>query len=221
MGLTCAASPSRSMCLNHVVLQPPFPIVAIKRNISGLSNISGSGKRITRKSASTIKALNGSSSKQTLSSNWDVSQDYSASSSPWQPRFEELDTANTLLRQRIIFLGSQVSFFLSHQNRESWVFILLIFWISYWISEMGFAYCWVLGLYFFCWRCMEVILDVLMALMGIHLQIIGQLTSIGLNIGSGHGFLRFLLICCICFQLKLNFLTERCFVDYQLISSFP
>jgi hypothetical protein len=114
MGLTCAASPSGSLCLNHGVLHPPFPIVAIKRNTSGLSNSSGSGKRIRRKPVSTIKALNGSSSKQTLSSNWDVSQDYSASSPPWRPRLEELDTANTLLRQRIIFLGSQVSFFLSH-----------------------------------------------------------------------------------------------------------
>lgn len=115
MGLTCAAAPPpRSMCLNHGVLQPPFPAVAIKRNTPGLSNGTGSGKRIRRKPASAIKALNGSSSKQTLSRNWDVSQDYSASSSPWRPRFEELDTANALLRQRIIFLGSQVSFFLSH-----------------------------------------------------------------------------------------------------------
>ena len=48
-------------------------------------------------------------SRQTLSSNWVVSDDLSASTtSPWLPRFEELDTTNMLLRQRIIFLGSQV-----------------------------------------------------------------------------------------------------------------
>lgn len=42
----------------------------------------------------------------TLSRNWDVSN-YSKAPS-WMPRFEELDTTNMLLRQRIIFLGSQV-----------------------------------------------------------------------------------------------------------------
>lgn len=50
--------------------------------------------------------------KQSLSSEWEVSN-YAAPS--WLPRFEELDTTNMLLRQRIIFLGSQVcsfSFFL-------------------------------------------------------------------------------------------------------------
>ncbi|OMO73411.1 ClpP [Corchorus olitorius] len=47
----------------------------------------------------------------TLSSNWDVSDlsaVTSASAPAWFPRFEELDTTNMLLRQRIIFLGSQV-----------------------------------------------------------------------------------------------------------------
>jgi len=49
-------------------------------------------------------------SRPTLSSNWLVSpDDLSASTaSPWLPRIEELDTTNMLLRQRIIFLGSQV-----------------------------------------------------------------------------------------------------------------
>jgi len=45
----------------------------------------------------------------TLSSNWLVSHDLSAqTASPWLPKFEELDTTNVLLRQRIVFLGSQV-----------------------------------------------------------------------------------------------------------------
>ncbi|KAL0431372.1 UNVERIFIED_CONTAM: ATP-dependent Clp protease proteolytic subunit, chloroplastic [Sesamum radiatum] len=47
-----------------------------------------------------VKALNHS-----LSSKWEVSN-YAAPS--WLPRFEELDTTNMLLRQRIIFLGSQI-----------------------------------------------------------------------------------------------------------------
>lgn len=45
----------------------------------------------------------------TLSSNWLVSHDLSAkTASPSLPKFEELDTTNMLLRQRIVFLGSQV-----------------------------------------------------------------------------------------------------------------
>lgn len=59
-----------------------------------------------------VKALKSSHRKAaTLSSNWDVS-DLSAvtsvSTPTWFPRFEELDTTNMLLRQRIVFLGSQV-----------------------------------------------------------------------------------------------------------------
>lgn len=50
--------------------------------------------------------------RQTLSSNWDVSSfsvDSVAQSPSRLPSFEELDTTNMLLRQRIVFLGSQVS----------------------------------------------------------------------------------------------------------------
>lgn len=103
MSLTYAASPSKSMCFNHGVLHPQFPIVTINKNTT-----TGIGGRRRRKTVSTIKALKSSSSKQTLSTNWDVSQDSSVTSAPWLPRFEELDTTNMLLRQRIIFLGSQV-----------------------------------------------------------------------------------------------------------------
>ncbi|KAH9675583.1 ATP-dependent clp protease proteolytic subunit 3 [Citrus sinensis] len=58
-----------------------------------------------------IKAANSSPSiAQTLSTNWDVSNFAvnNNTSSPYLPKFEELDTTNMLLRQRIIFLGSQV-----------------------------------------------------------------------------------------------------------------
>ncbi|XP_020596200.1 ATP-dependent Clp protease proteolytic subunit 3, chloroplastic-like [Phalaenopsis equestris] len=45
-------------------------------------------------------------SRRTLSEGWDLSA--AASGSVWVRRFEELDTTNMLLRQRIVFLGSQV-----------------------------------------------------------------------------------------------------------------
>ncbi|KAL4652014.1 hypothetical protein ACB092_01G202300 [Castanea dentata] len=107
LSLSCASSPSNSMCFNHGVLHSQFPIVTIiRKNATGL--ISNIRKRRSIKPISTIKALKSSSSKQTLSTNWDVFQDYSATSASWLPRFEELDTTNMLLRQRILFLGSQV-----------------------------------------------------------------------------------------------------------------
>ncbi|KAG8488276.1 hypothetical protein CXB51_018287 [Gossypium anomalum] len=61
----------------------------------------------------TVKGLRSSYPKRaTVSSNWNVSNLSPLSSSSttptWFPRFEELDTTNMLLRQRIIFLGSQV-----------------------------------------------------------------------------------------------------------------
>ncbi|XP_077243957.1 ATP-dependent Clp protease proteolytic subunit 3, chloroplastic-like [Tasmannia lanceolata] len=42
--------------------------------------------------------------RKTLSSDWNLS----SSAGPWMPRIEELDSTNMLLRQRIVFLGSQV-----------------------------------------------------------------------------------------------------------------
>ncbi|ESQ28697.1 hypothetical protein EUTSA_v10018911mg [Eutrema salsugineum] len=56
-------------------------------------------------------SINLSGPRQTLSSNWDVSSfsvDSLAQSPSRLPSFEELDTTNMLLRQRIVFLGSQV-----------------------------------------------------------------------------------------------------------------
>ncbi|KAK6125399.1 hypothetical protein DH2020_040868 [Rehmannia glutinosa] len=64
---------------------------------SGIRKYSSS---IRSNGSSRVKALN-----QSLSSDWDVSN-YAAPS--WLPRFEELDTTNMLLRQRIIFLGTQI-----------------------------------------------------------------------------------------------------------------
>ncbi|KAK9683153.1 hypothetical protein RND81_10G119800 [Saponaria officinalis] len=57
-------------------------------------------KRVTQ-----VNSLNKSIENPTLSSNWEIS---GTTSAPWLPKFEELDTTNMLLRQRIIFLGSQI-----------------------------------------------------------------------------------------------------------------
>lgn len=64
------------------------------------NNLSQNTSCRKNKSSLVVKALN-----QSLSSKGDLSN-YAAPS--WLPRFEELDTTNMLLRQRIIFLGTQV-----------------------------------------------------------------------------------------------------------------
>ncbi|KAJ9173017.1 hypothetical protein P3X46_016195 [Hevea brasiliensis] len=103
--LTCvAASQSTSpLCFSthsfiHKQLVSPFITADDKATITS-----------RRRKALAVKALNVGSRRQTLSTNWDVANLSSfASSAPSLPRFEELDTTNMLLRQRIIFLGSQV-----------------------------------------------------------------------------------------------------------------
>ncbi|CAA6665382.1 unnamed protein product [Spirodela intermedia] len=53
-----------------------------------------------------VKASADTSSRgRTLSGGWDLS---AVSVGPWMPRMEDLDSTNMLLRQRIVFLGSQV-----------------------------------------------------------------------------------------------------------------
>ncbi|XP_022997788.1 ATP-dependent Clp protease proteolytic subunit 3, chloroplastic [Cucurbita maxima] len=112
LSFTYAASPSlhsRLMCYNHGVLASPFPVSTPFKHSHG-ANSSSNAFRI-RKSVpvAAVKAsLSSSPLRRTLSSNWDVLGNYSAASTPALPRFEELDTTNMLLRQRIIFLGSQV-----------------------------------------------------------------------------------------------------------------
>ncbi|XP_021296809.1 ATP-dependent Clp protease proteolytic subunit 3, chloroplastic [Herrania umbratica] len=89
------------MSLTHIVKPPP-----------SLVNKQFLFPTKRREKTICVKALKSSYRKTaTLSSNWDVS-DLSAltsASAPASfPRFEEFDTTNMLLRQRIIFLGSQV-----------------------------------------------------------------------------------------------------------------
>ncbi|KAL5539559.1 hypothetical protein UlMin_045320 [Ulmus minor] len=112
MSLAYASSPSRPMCFNNGVLRTRFTIPTIEKNTGPSSSSSGfsTSNRGRRKAVPVIKALKEkSSSRPTLSNNWDITQGiYSATSPTWLPRFEDLDTTNMLLRQRIIFLGSQV-----------------------------------------------------------------------------------------------------------------
>ncbi|XP_022143418.1 ATP-dependent Clp protease proteolytic subunit 3, chloroplastic [Momordica charantia] len=104
---TPSPSPQRLMRFDHGVLSSQFPLFTPRKHSHG-GNSSLNGLR-TPKSAPLVKAsLSSSSMRRTLSSNWDVLENFSATSAPSLARFEELDTTNMLLRQRIIFLGSQV-----------------------------------------------------------------------------------------------------------------
>uniref|UniRef100_A0A803P2H0 ATP-dependent Clp protease proteolytic subunit n=1 Tax=Cannabis sativa TaxID=3483 RepID=A0A803P2H0_CANSA len=114
MSLAYAGSPSSSLP-QPWRLANPLPISTLEKSFGpssscNLGNLT-SGHTERRRGAPAIRALKSApSSRRTLSSNWDISQDcFSATSAPsWMPRLEELDTTNMLLRQRIIFLGSQV-----------------------------------------------------------------------------------------------------------------
>ncbi|KAL3526992.1 hypothetical protein ACH5RR_011648 [Cinchona calisaya] len=90
------SSPSSSTIISTIIKQKTSPnSTSIYRRRSGGLCVKASKQ-----------AFSGSGSGNTLSSNWDV-YNYTAAPS-WMPRFEELDTTNMLLRQRIIFLGSQI-----------------------------------------------------------------------------------------------------------------
>ncbi|PON51210.1 ATP-dependent Clp protease proteolytic subunit [Parasponia andersonii] len=114
MSLRFGGSPSSSACLNHGVLRTLLPISTSEKSFAPSSSNCSLGRPSStrgRRAIPAVRALKTTpSSRGTLSSNWDVGPDcYSANSAPsWFPRFEELDTTNMLLRQRIIFLGSQV-----------------------------------------------------------------------------------------------------------------
>ncbi|XP_047328101.1 ATP-dependent Clp protease proteolytic subunit 3, chloroplastic [Impatiens glandulifera] len=75
-----------------------------RRQLISLS--SSSRSRRSKRAASAVVKASRAQLKIPLSGNLD-SSNYSTAPS-WMPRFEELDTTSMLLRQRIIFLGSQV-----------------------------------------------------------------------------------------------------------------
>ncbi|KAF2313828.1 hypothetical protein GH714_013717 [Hevea brasiliensis] len=104
-GLTCvAASQSTSpLCFSsHTFIHKQLLLPVITTD--GKATITS-----TRRKPLAVRAWNVGTRRQTLSGNWDVANFYSfATSASSLPRFEELDMTNMLLRQRIIFLGSQV-----------------------------------------------------------------------------------------------------------------
>ncbi|KGN57884.1 ATP-dependent Clp protease proteolytic subunit 3, chloroplastic [Cucumis sativus] len=94
---------------DHGFQSSHFPISTPSKHSHG-GNFTSNAFRIRNCSVPVVNHPSHSSSslRRTLSSNWDVFSNYSVSSARSLPRFEELDTTNMLLRQRIIFLGSQV-----------------------------------------------------------------------------------------------------------------
>ena len=150
MSLAYASSPSTPMCFNNGVLRTRFTIPTIEKSTGPSSSSSGfsTSNRGRRKAVPVIKALKAkSSSRPTLSNDWDITQGiYSATSPTWLPRFEDLDTTNMLLRQRIIFLGSQVlilkivSFFIKFYLNVFGYFVGILVWLLYlnfWISDLN------------------------------------------------------------------------------------
>lgn len=88
---------------------PKFPIgVSSKTSIISALYESSEYRKIRSLVGTTLiskpTSKDETSTRQSLSSNWDIS----TAAAPTLPRLEELDTTNMLLRQRIIFLGSQV-----------------------------------------------------------------------------------------------------------------
>ncbi|XP_027078235.1 ATP-dependent Clp protease proteolytic subunit 3, chloroplastic-like [Coffea arabica] len=96
---------SFSKQFHQLVPSPSTTVSTIKQNISSKS-ISSRRIRNGFSVRASKQAFSAASSGNNLSSNWDISN-YSAAPS-LLPRFEELDTTNMLLRQRIVFLGSQI-----------------------------------------------------------------------------------------------------------------
>lgn len=136
--MTYAASASRPLCFNNGVVSQTQPPIG-KSNGLNSSSISSINCSRRTKRVGVIKALKSSSpTRQTLSSNWDFhSATTTTTSPPRLPRFEELDTTNMLLRQRIIFLGSQVNPSLVCLHFQLFIFFLR----QHSIFDVGLAPC--------------------------------------------------------------------------------
>lgn len=159
LSFTYAPSPSphKLKRFNHGVFTSHFT-VSTPFNHSHGANSSSNAFRI-RKSVPVVKAsLNSSSLRHTLSGNWDVLDNYSASSAPSLARFEELDTTNMLLRQRIIFLGSQaisrtISWFLNYfvlLCGVCWILSRFFIGLNCWVLVFVSQFCWI-GIFLFGW----------------------------------------------------------------------
>ncbi|KAL8161819.1 hypothetical protein V2J09_013308 [Rumex salicifolius] len=82
--------------LQFQALPPSIPsAIRTSNSTIAAASFNGGSRRLVR-----ADAFKG----QSLSANWDIS----ASAPPVLPRFEDLDTTNMLLRQRIVFIGSQI-----------------------------------------------------------------------------------------------------------------
>ncbi|XP_050385028.1 ATP-dependent Clp protease proteolytic subunit 3, chloroplastic [Argentina anserina] len=106
--MTYAASASRPLSFNT---QPATALHHGLLSATTTSTIDCSRSTRRRRLVGLVKAASSSPhTRPTLSTNWDFQfADAAATASPPRvPRLEELDTTNMLLRQRIIFLGSQV-----------------------------------------------------------------------------------------------------------------
>jgi hypothetical protein len=68
--------------------------------------------RSAPRAAAGTSAVAAAAARRTLSSGWDLSRLSAVRPAARKARLEELDTSNMLLRQRIIFLGSPVSYLL-------------------------------------------------------------------------------------------------------------
>ncbi|GLU10704.1 hypothetical protein SLE2022_274900 [Rubroshorea leprosula] len=103
------------MSLANLVAPHTKPMCLVQKQFVFLNNrnrdaIGSTGWTRSRRRTPTcvLGAKSSQVRRQTLSSKWDVPDFSATTSSPWLPRFEELDTTNMLLRQRIVFLGGQV-----------------------------------------------------------------------------------------------------------------
>ncbi|KAM1778521.1 hypothetical protein ACFX12_040004 [Malus domestica] len=100
--MTYVATASRPMCSSQTQVPISLIVKGTALNSNGIINC-----RRRNNGVCLIKAMKSSSPPRlTLSSNWDFPS--ATTLAPRLPRFEELDTTNMFLRQRIIFLGSQV-----------------------------------------------------------------------------------------------------------------
>ncbi|KAM2719745.1 hypothetical protein EV2_041015 [Malus domestica] len=100
--MTYAATASSPLCSSQTQVPISLIVKGTVLNSNGIINCHRRSNGVC-----VIKAMKSSSPPRlTFSSNWDFPS--ATTSAPRLPRFEELDTTNMLLRQRIIFLGSQV-----------------------------------------------------------------------------------------------------------------
>nr|CAD1823376.1 unnamed protein product [Ananas comosus var. bracteatus] len=103
---TVATSSSKLVCPSFPSLLPSHGRCFSRRSSAPAAGASASfGRRRARGGAvrASAKVLG---TRRTLTAGWDMAKSLAGGS--WMPRFEELDTTNMLLRQRIVFLASQV-----------------------------------------------------------------------------------------------------------------